>query len=89
MTQIKLFEGTPSLICKNINNFLGQGGIKYIDIKYQMAASAHVSYSAILVYEKVTTSQEPEEIKLDIWAKDIDAEIDRLNDQIAKKMDKK
>lgn len=86
MTQIKLFEGTPSLICKNINNFLGQGGIKYIDIKYQMVASTHVSYSAILVYEKVTMTQE--EIQLDVWAEDMDAEIDRVNDQIAKKMDK-
>lgn len=89
MTQIKLFEGIPSQICKKINEFLAQGGIQYVDIKYQMAASAHLSYSAILVYEKITTSQEPEEIKLDMWAKDMDAEIDRVNDQIAKRMYKK
>lgn len=89
MTQIKLFEGTPSQICKKINEFLAQGGIQYVDIKFQMAASTHVSYSAILVYDTIAASQESEEIKLNIWAENMDAELDRVNDLIAKKMDKK
>ena len=52
MTQIRIFQGTATQIQKNINAFLAQESVRYVDIKYQVAGSDHLNASAILVYEK-------------------------------------